>query len=272
MLLQFKCPTGGAPRRDWYVPGGVARQGADGLQNAWLAYWDEDPPSLRTIREHLKKLQEAGTIVAAPGDWLPILRNPSHPERRPRYPDTFHILETDIEARWWAEVGVVELAARSSARHNPDVWAELFGSWRAQARRHYKKPGLLYPKAAAGGAPLAGPLDEVAPETSQPTENLVEAAQVLELAVRSSDQPLDYLVAMAEIGGRIRGGLGFRMAGSRGRLKGAVALLALALRRGSPIHNRAGWLVNAWRTATADELREAIRAAKAEGFRAQLQA
>lgn len=270
MLLQFKCPLGVTKRRAWYVPGAVARQGADGIESSWVAYWDENPPSMRTIRQHLRCLQDAGTLVAAPGDFLPILRHPEHPEHKPRYPDTFHILETDVEAKWWGEVGMIELANRPKVRHNPEKWAELFGNWRAKARRHSKNPGILYPENLAADA-LAGPLDENPAEVSQPLANLVDDAKVLEAAVRDKKaHPLELLAAVADIGARIRGGLGFRMTSNGPRLRGAVALLAVALRRGKTIHNRAGWLVNAWRTASADELREAIRSANAEGFALEL--
>lgn len=273
MLLMFKCPEGVEPKRAWYVPGAVARVGADGLASSWLAYWDEDPPSMRTIREHLRKLQDAGTLVAAPGAWLPVLRHPEHPERRPRYPDTFHILESDSDAEWWAEVGVFQMAEEPSSRFNPDLWARLFSTWRSQSRRRAKAPVSLFPPAQlAAAAAQRGPIEHELDQVVPATEHIIADAETLEAAVVHAKEPIELLEVMGEIGGRIRGGLGFRMVSSGERLRGAVALLAQAMRRGRPIHNRAGWLVGVWRDAKAQELVDAIAVSRSNAIRAELTA
>jgi hypothetical protein len=262
MLLQFRCPLRGNSRRGWYVAGAVARMGADWIETTWRTFWQEEAPSMRTIREHLRKLQECGVLVAAPGDWLPMLRQADHPERRPRYPDTYHLLDSDAEAHWWADVGLPRLEQNPSARHNPTLWRRLFASWRDEVA-----------KAIAPGFSPAAEVAESAPRQKAATKPVRQVQNVdksailaLELAVARADDDtkvgrLALLTAAAEMGARIQGQLSFQMLAGRGDVRGAVAMLAQALRRSKPITNRAGWLVAAWRDATPAERFEAISAA-----------
>lgn len=134
LLLAVSCPPHARPRRRWYVPGATARIGAAGLRRAWRGYHGQDPPTLRTFRSHLSALEQALAIIRSPGDWLPILRDPDHPERRPRYAETIHVLESDSAALWWAGEGRELLAANPGTRCNPDKWAAVFRGWRARSR------------------------------------------------------------------------------------------------------------------------------------------
>ena len=129
------CPLGCRARRPWYVPGAAARLGARGIARAWRVVWGEEPPTVRTIRSHLGALERACVLVRAPGAWLPAWTDPEHPERRPRYPDSFHLLEDDRAAEWWATIGRRRLEDAPRARQNPGIWARLFGAWRSEAAR-----------------------------------------------------------------------------------------------------------------------------------------
>ncbi len=134
LLLAIACPPHVRPRRRWYVPGAVTRVGAEGLRRAWRGFYGEEPKSLRTFRKHLADLEQALAIIRSPGDWLPILRDPEHPERRPRYSETFHVLESDAAALWWAGEGRELLEANPGTKANPDKWDAVFRDWRARAR------------------------------------------------------------------------------------------------------------------------------------------
>lgn len=254
MLLQHRCSLRGNANRPWYVPGAVARLGADWLETTWRTFWHEAAPSIRTIREHLRRMQDAGVLVAAPGDWLPMLRQPDHPERRPRYPDTLHILDTDADAAWWAEVGIPRLKANPRARYNPTLWRQLFRTWRADAAALAKMPTIAF----AEDQPRAARRATIPAEVQAEAE---AAATVLERAVarfeESSEGRLELLTALAEAGARVHGAIAFQMHAGRGDLAGSTAMLAQALRRRKPIGNRAGWLVAAWRDSSTDERREA---------------
>lgn len=133
LLVARVCPLGVRPHRAWYEGGAVARMGVEGIRRAWAEEHGHDAPSERTIRAHLGALEIACAIQRAPGDFLPCRRDLEHPERRPRYGDTIHVLESEAAARFWAGEGEARLARNPEARTNPHRWKMLFGRWRAEA-------------------------------------------------------------------------------------------------------------------------------------------
>lgn len=155
LLLEMSCPPHVRPRRRWYVPGAVARVGASGLRRAWRGFYGEEPMTERTFRSHLTALEQCLAIIRAPGDWLPMLRDPERPERRPRYADTIHVLESDSAALWWAGEGRALLEACPSARFNPDRWREQFQEWRARAR--FRQAHLQFGDASPSDANASPP-------------------------------------------------------------------------------------------------------------------
>lgn len=256
LLCALACPLRGRPTRSWYVPGAVARIGAEGIRRAWLGYFGEEPLGLRTIRAHLGALEQACVLVRSPGDWLPILRNPDHPERRPRYPDTLHLLRGDEAAEWWATVGRGLLAANPRTRCNPDKWAAIFQGWRARAADpNDTLAGGLFEELQArlGGR---GPGSTVKEPRELPA---LETAARLDSLVRSKASQLELLGELRQADVHIRGKNALYLCREPERLRGAVAMLARALRRGDRIRNRAGWLVRCARYLPTDELRGAIR-------------
>lgn len=134
VLSERACPAGGRPARRWYVPGAVARFGVAGLHRSWRDRWAEEPPSLRTLRGHLRELEALLAIVRSPGDHLPRFSDPRRPEIRPRYADTIHVLADDHAARWWAGEGRELLESHPGARTSPGLWRSLFAGWRELAR------------------------------------------------------------------------------------------------------------------------------------------
>ncbi len=290
VIWELTCPLGGRPRRSWYVPGGTARLGADGIRRAWRGYFGEDPPCLRTIRSHLGALERACVLVRAPGDWLPIWPDPRHPERRPRYADTFYLLDSDQAAEWWAGVGHERLEELPGARHNPDKWAAAFGNWRAEAAGFQLELRFDRPRGSGGpetvgailaggepgrtvpsgdlmtlGTPPATPADELVKQTREnpetdarippgPTEAQAELAGL----VRRGAGPFELLAGLAATGAQVQG-LNFgRLARDGPRLVGAAAVYLVALRRGDRIRNRAAWLVRVFTAAAEWELAAAI--------------
>lgn len=261
ILLAMRCPVGRAPRRRWYVPGGVARLGAEGIRRAWPSFWPGSPPTVRTVRAHLGALESAGVLVRGPGDWLASV-NPEAPHKRPRYPDTFHILDDEEEAEWWQNTGRALLEKEPSARHSPDRWRMLFGRWRDRLRDEL---------AGLGPQPMLPGLEALAP----PTKKRPPAVQATPKEVESSEGIAERLsevvhrdrVSAGEIVGtldrcgiHLRGAMRSRMQGNLYRLRGAAALLALALLRGDRVRNRPGWVVSAWNHARDAEVDKALRA------------
>lgn len=242
LLLSLRCPLSGAPRHGWYVPGAVARLGAIGLWRAWEGFFGMKPPTDRTIRKHLGDLEQACAIIRAPGDWLPTLRDEEHPERRPRYPNTIHVIDTEQAAHWWATEGKRLMSQFSRWRTNPDVWGGCFKRWREMARQHQ---GHLF------GA--TSPATEAQPSREEGVELATKLA-------RGRD-PLDVMLSLRRARCHVAGKLQAAMiAGDPERLFGAAALMAAALWRGDRIRSREGWLVRAWQRAPIGELREAIAA------------
>lgn len=262
LIAARRCPRGARQlRQQWYVRGAAARFGADRIAAEWPGRFGEPAPSIRTIRKHLGDLEQACALARAPGDWMPVVKDPEHPERRPRYPDTLVLLETDREASWWASVGADLRRRNPDTRCNPDRWRMVFGSWRRRVELDEAADvGPLFAwaaqEAASGDSPAAPP---------QVRRGAAESAHELAAAVARGDDAFDLQRALAQCGARLGGANSFRAAANPRRLAGAAALLALALGRddGDPrrrIRNRAGWLWRAFRFASEDEIEQARRA------------
>jgi len=278
LLLALACPPRGEPRRSWYVPGAVARLGAEGLERAWRGFYGGGAPSLRTIRKHLGELEGACALVRRPGDWMPRARDPEHPERRPRYPQTFELLEQDRDAEWWAREGRHMLAAHPEARANPDAWRRLFRGWRERAARLEREPMLPFEEGlldvppqvradpsssgslrqAAGFAADSGGPESSANQTghkasspvrgrSAPSAEQLERARAIGRAAMERE-PLRCLALLRAAGADVRGsGAQLELARCPERLAAAARLLARALERGDVVRNRAGWILRAVR-------------------------
>lgn len=259
LLLSIACPLGRRPARAWYEPGAVARKGAAGIRSAWEGYWGEEPPSLRTIRSYLGELEAACVLIRAPGDWLPIMRDPDHPERRPRYPDTLHLLRGDAAAEWWAGPGRQLLERHPDARCNPDRWRMVFGSWRERAGNRQLELELLSEAPPPKPPATRGPGSRATVSVEQAQAQLEDAATIT-AALRCStwNNPLDFLLELARAGCRITGGNQARLLREPELLRGAAAMLAAALRRGDRIRNRAGWVVRMTKHAPRAELAAAL--------------
>lgn len=247
LLLALACPVNAAPARAWYVPGAVARVGAEGLLRAWQSFFHEPAPSLRSMRSHLGELERSLAIVASPGDWMPVARDPEHPERRPRYPQTFHLLVSDEAAEWWEREGL-ELAQRHpESRQNPDAWRRLFRSWRERAARVAREPMLPFveQETMEGGKP-AGP--KVSGRVEDPARQRMAAADIARAASDHQEDPLALLSALRAAGVSISGSkVAASLAREPRRLVAAARMLARALERGDRVRNRAGWLVRMFR-------------------------
>jgi len=241
LLLDLKCPLGGRPRALWYVPGAVARLGWRGLRDRWEDRFGEAPPSERTIRSYLGILEAVCAIQRQPGDFLPVRRDLIQDGKRPRYPDTLHVLESEDVSKWWAREGEALLRENPEARTNPRVWKSVFGDWRGAARR----PEL----------PFDPPLRNVVPAPSP--EKLVSNV----LAASRARGPLARLSALSSAGLRLALPERLELARDPGRLAGAAALLWIALERGPRVRNPTGWLLRAFRSASIEELGEASRRA-----------
>jgi hypothetical protein len=249
LLLALRCPLSGRPGRPWYIPGAVVRLGAEGLARAWRGYWGEAPPCLRSLRAHLGCLEGAGVLQRAPGEWLPRRRDEAHPERRPRWPDTFHVLDGETATEWWAGHGARLLELYPAARQNPDVWRRLFAGWR--------RPGA----AAQGVLALAGGAVSPRRVAASPDEQSAVRARgvMLARALKRAAGAAAVLEALEVAGAGLRGGASFRGAGAWPRLRSAGAMLARALQRGDRVRNPAGWVWRAFQSAAADELAAARR-------------
>lgn len=272
LLLRLRCPLHGRKDKPWYVAGAVARLGAEGLRRAWRGFYGEEPPVLRTIRKHLGELEQGLALVRSPGDWMPIARDENHPERRPRYPETFHLLEAEEDAEWWAREGRYRLEASPAARWSPDAWRAAFRAWRLEAGRLGREPLLPFegglaaassgqnrPQEQRAAQEQAIPVDDRRLDTAEsrpihrrvrgrvePTERHRELARRAAAAARLPGA-LEVLGALAPLGAAV-GGLQtqLRLAREPARLRRAVLLLARAWQRGDEIRNPAGWLVRAF--------------------------
>lgn len=242
LLLALACPAHAEPARPWYVPGAVARVGAEGLMRAWQGFFHEPAPALRTMRAHLAHLEASLAIVASPGDWLPVARDPEHPEHRPRYPNTYHLLVNDEAALWWEREGLELARQHPEARHNPDAWRKLFRGWRARAARVAREPMLPFTDPQSlevGNRERPGRVPDAGVQRRQ--------AAVLEQAARElAGDPLALLAALRREGVHVAGKALGNLARDPRRLAAAAVELARALRRGDRVRNRAGWLVRAF--------------------------
>lgn len=243
LLLALRCPLSGRPARPWYVPGAVARLGASGLMRAWEGFFGEQPPCLRSMRSHLGALEQAGVLQRSPGDWLPVRRDPAHPERRPRWAETIHILDGENATEFWAGPGARLLDLHPAARNSPDVWRKVFGNWRSGVVQH-----VLLLEGSAGTSPR-----RAAANTEEGAE-VRQAGVKLARALRQAREPVQVLAALEDAGAGLKGGASFRAAGSWQRLRAAGALLARAMSRGDRIRNPAGWIWRAFESAPRDEL------------------
>lgn len=260
LLVERVCPVGCRPRRSWYVPGAVARMGPEGIRRVWCDRFGEEPPSERTVRSHLGTLESACAIQRAPGDFLPCRRSLEHPERRPRYPDTIHVLESDQAAAFWADEGEGRLERHPDARVNPHRWAMLFARWRAEAAT---SPLLeAAPQVPANAPPRLPVRPSEGGKGLDPSERDEDVARgVVALLRRAPSSPFAFVAALRELGVPLRGPVVPALLRDYDRLAGATALLALGLNRsGQRVRNRAGWLVRQFRHASPAELADALRA------------
>lgn len=248
LLLALRCPLAGRPARAWYIPGAVVRLGAEGLMRAWRGYWGEPPPGLRSMRSHLGCLEGAGILQRAPGEWLPWRRDPAHPERRPRWPDTFHVLDGEAATEFWAGPGARLLELHPAARQSPELWRRLFAGWRR------------------AGAAVQGVLDLVGAGAVSPKRAAVSPAEdaavrargvALARALRRARDAVAVLEALEAAGAGPRGAASFRAAGAWRRARGAACMLARALCRGDRVRSPAGWWWRAFDAGLPEELRAA---------------
>lgn len=258
LLLELECPRGVKPRKSWYVPGAVARLGADGIRRAWEGYFGEEGPSTRTIRSHLKRLEEACLIAIAPGDWLPVRRDPDHPEFRPRHPQTFHVIHTDDEAEYWAGAGDELARAHPETRHNPTEWRRIFRDWRKAAASGSRQLLLPFvaPAAAEETTEPQGPL----PPRTSPQEREQTCSKLMRAA--RARTAFEIQAELRDQGLHLHGRNSWRMAADPERLRTSIALLALAVARGDRIRSKVRWLAWAFEHAEPAELkiaRQAIR-------------
>lgn len=275
LLLELACPLGSSPRVGWYVPGAVARMGPLALRRAWLRRHGRGAPSERTLRGHLSALEGALVLVREPGRYLPRLWSAEAPERRPRWPDTVHLVYTEDEALWWAGEGrrILELAPR--ARRCPGAWRELVGDWRARARRAAaaEPVQLVLPfgveeiaapaRAASASAPSPEAAKGAAPATSAARLELGRAlaraalgsatARPARGGAGSAEEAFELARAVRDAGVALEGKHAWGLAARPRRFRHAVALLAVALLRGDRVRSPAGWLVRAARAASEVE-------------------
>ena len=267
-IYRHRCPLDGTPRLPWYVPGATARHGAEGLRRDWKRLWGEDPPSLRTVRSHLGALEMACCIIRSPGDFLPMMRNPEHPEHRPRHPDTLHIIEGDAAAHWWSTVGRARIETSPDCRSHPTRWRLLFSNWRTEAAAADAQGEHFDPEAELLEA-LPEPARAVMPTTKRvkglpnrppvaSAESLTAAASLRSVVRRRESTPTELHQALRRVGADVAGKMAWAVAASPDRFRGAAALLVLAIERGDRIRNPAGWLVRAFKLAPDLEQDQAL--------------
>jgi hypothetical protein len=230
LLLKLRCPLRGIPGRSWYIPGAVVRLGISGIARAWRGFFGEAPPAERTLRAHLGTLEKACAIIRAPGDWIPTA--PGAP--RLRHADTFHVIEDERDATWWARDGLAVLDQHPEARTNASTWRRLFRAWRERAR----DPQALFSFPSASTRP-----DQASPVTAT-REDGKKLRDALE-----SKAPLAVLQALRSIGAAPDGRVLFQIAEDDSALRKAAARMAGELERRTRIRNRPGWFVWAFREA-----------------------
>jgi hypothetical protein len=241
LLLSARCPLDGVAQRSWYEPGAVVRLGCEGLRRLWEARWPAAPaPSLRRTRDHVNELERSLLLVRAPGERLPQLRvGDERSERVPRWPDTFHLLESEEAATWWSEHGATLLALHPGARVNPAEWRRHFADWRKRRPRQQELfaelgRALCSERRGADGAALA-------------TIEDLRSARALELLAKKSASVDQAIAALDRLGVVVRGKNRQALATDGLKVRGAMVALARALRAGRRVENRPGFLVAAWR-------------------------
>lgn len=249
LLLALRCPLASTPGKPWYVQGAVARLGAEGLLRAWIGYFGEEGPCLRSMRSHLGCLEQSGILQRSPGDWLPWRRDEAHPERRPRWPDTFHVLDGEKATEYWAGPGARLLELNPAARHSPDAWRKLFARWRSDFVQHVL--ALTGESAPASPRRAAANSEEGAAVRARGT--------ALARSLVRARGPCDVLSAVAAAGAELRGPASFQAAGNLRRLRAAAAMLARALCRGDRVRCGGGWLWRAFTDASRKEEQDALR-------------
>lgn len=247
LLLTLRCPLHGRPARSWYVPGAVTRLGAEGLLRAWGGFYGPGGPCLRSMRSHLGALEQSGILQRSPGDWIPVRADPAHPERRPRFPDTFHVLDGEQATEFWSGPGARLLALHPQARHSPDVWRKLFGHWRE---------GRLQDVFVFGSPEVPTPPRRAAANSDELAEVRARGQELARGLVRARG-PLEVLNALEKAGASLKGRASFTGAAQWPRLRSAGGLLARALVRGDRVRSPAGWIVRVLEDATPKELESA---------------
>lgn len=229
IALRFMCPVGVRPRNADYIPGALVSFGLRGFLNAWYGFSGLQPPSERCLRAHLATLEAGNVLVRAPGAVVGGAR--SRDGRPVRDVDTFHVVLSQRESRWWDDVGYPRLERNPRARHNAKVWARLFGRWRDEAAQERFEFDSL-------------PDDDPSRDSRPNVEaELDAAAHELELASRERDDPGALLKGCEKAKARINGRATWQVAKTPGVLADAMRALARELRRRRRIRNRGGWLL-----------------------------
>jgi len=199
---------------------------------------------MKTIRRHLRALERACCVVCSPGDWLP-----SRGDRSGRYPDTIHVVDREADAEWWATSGKLLLAQHPEVRHDPRRWARVIGNWRD--RRPVQ--GHLFVEQLARSfrpdVPVRGDEEEAA----------ARLARVVRQPAVLRERPAT-LRSLASAGCMLHGPKREEVLRDPRRLRGAMALLSVALRRARPPRDRAAFLVFACSPRLAKDREEALAA------------
>jgi hypothetical protein len=268
LLWSLRCPLRGRRRLPWYVPGAVARIGVEDMRSRWRAFYGEDPPSERTVRAHLGELERCLAIVRAPGDPLPTLFD--DPVHRPRYPSTIHLLDTEADALFWQR----ELAARperfEAARKSARAWRVAFTTWRRDARAQDRER-------AAGRGSLG---DQLVFDFAKQVEGTWAARRTAEASTRRAvrapvlagiaaacarrSSGVELVLGLRRAGVRLRGRPADELARDPLRLRGAAAILGVALASSAhDVRNLAGFLVHAFRHRSGEERAAALELIRA---------
>lgn len=206
-------------------------------------------------------LECAGVLIKAPGDWLPIPRDPQNPARRPTYAQTFHLLETDDAAEWWATDGKKLLEKHPRTRTNPDRFRMVFADWRKRAAKG--PAGVVQEYLWEDGSDPA-PAEDGASGHARTIEHRVDILR--EIVCRPNVRPDEIVVSLDRAGLRLRGPNRLKVQRNAGRLRGVAAMAAIAIGRGDKIRKPGGWIFRAFGVAPAEELTAAIAKVEALGW------
>jgi len=206
-------------------------------------------------------LESAGVLVKSPGDWLPIPRDPKHPERRPTYAQTFHLLETDEVADWWAADGQKILKLHPNCKTNPDRFRMLLGDWRKRAA---KGPSGVVQETLWDDSATISAGDGAGSGSARSIEHRVDILR--EIVCRPNVRPDEIVVSLDRAGLRLRGPNRLKVQRNAGRLRGVAAMAAIAISRGDKIRKPGGWIFRAFDIAPVEELAQAIAKIEALGW------